>query len=216
MKKMTGGNKKTICWGLVVFFVLILGMMRLQHGLSQDNVEIAVFAGGCFWCTEYDFDQVEGVLSTVSGYTGGHKRNPTYQEVSAGGTGHAEAVQVVFDSSRVSYEELLAVFWRNIDPTVKDRQFCDRGDQYRSAIFYQSNRQKKLAVASKEKLEKTKPFDGVIYTEIVEGSKFYPAEEYHQDFYQKNPIRYRFYRFNCGRDKRLETLWGKSRRSSGG
>lgn len=172
----------------------------------------ATFAGGCFWCVEADFDKVEGVVSTTSGYTGGHTTNPTYKEVSAGGTGHAEAVEVVYDPGKVSYETLLEAFWRSIDPTTPNRQFCDVGDQYRTAIFYHDEEQKRLAEASKRKLEQTKPFKEPIVTEIVPAGKFYPAEEYHQDFYKKNPIRYAFYRNGCGRDQRLEALWGKARK----
>jgi len=212
-------NRK-IGWLMIPLMSMLLLLLTdrsaVKSGEHWTNREIAVFAGGCFWCTEHDFDQVEGVISTTSGYIGGHKSDPTYQEVSSGGTGHTEAVQIVFDQTRVSYEELLDIFWRNIDPTVKNRQFCDRGTQYRSGIFYQSDRQKKLALASREKLKKTKPFPDDIVTEITEGSEFFPAEEDHQDFAKKNPFRYKFYRFNCGRDKRLEALWGKARVSAGG
>ncbi|MCP4405339.1 MAG: peptide-methionine (S)-S-oxide reductase MsrA [bacterium] len=155
---------------------------------------------------EPPYDKLEGVISTTSGYTGGHKENPTYKEVSAGGTGHAEVVEVVYDPTKINYEELLGVFWKNIDPTVKDQQFCDYGDQYRTAIFYHDEEQKHLAEASKEKIAER--FDNV-YTEIVSASTFYPAEEYHQDYYKKNPVRYTFYRTSCGRDSRLGNLWGK-------
>lgn len=175
---------------------------------SPDQYGKATFAGGCFWCMEPPFDKLDGVISTTSGYTGGHQKNPTYQEVSAGGTGHTESVQVVYDPKRVSYEELLKVFWRNIDPTVRDAQFCDHGQQYRTAIFYHNDKQRELAERSKEALDKTKPFKEPIVTEITPASVFYPAEEYHQDFYKKNPVRYKFYRYNCGRDQRLEQLWG--------
>src|ERR1043166_8669768 len=167
----------------------------------------ATFAGGCFWCMEPPFDTLPGVVSTTSGYTGGQRKNPTYQQVSAGGTGHAEAVEVVYDPARTSYAKLLEVFWRNIDPTVKDRQFCDAGSQYRSAIFYHDDEQKRLAEASKAALEKSKPFAGPVVTEITRAAEFYPAEEYHQDYYRKNPLRYKFYRYNCGRDQRLQQLW---------
>jgi peptide-methionine (S)-S-oxide reductase len=152
---------------------------------------------------------VEGVVSTTSGYTGGQKPNPTYEEVSAGGTGHAEAVQVLFDPAKISYEKLLNVFWHNIDPTTPDRQFCDKGRQYRSAIFYHNENQKRLAEESKKLLEQSKTFKEAIVTEIVPASEFYPAEEYHQDFYQKNPYRYKFYKYSCGRAQRLQELWGK-------
>ena len=168
----------------------------------------ATFAGGCFWCMEPPFDKLDGVLSTTSGYTGGTKVNPTYQEVSAGVTGHAEAVQVEYDPKRVSYEKLLDVFWHNVDPPQKDGQFCDHGNQYRTAIFAQDDEQKRLADASKAALSKSKPFKGEIVTEIVAASKFYPAEDYHQDYYMKNPIRYKYYRTGCGRDARLKEVWG--------
>jgi len=168
----------------------------------------ATFAGGCFWCMEPPFDKLDGVISTTSGYTGGRTKNPTYQEVSGGVTGHAEAVQVVYDPAKVTYAKLLGVFWRNIDPTVKDQQFCDIGSQYRTGIFYYSDEQKREAEAAKAQLEKTKPFKAAIVTEITAAGEFYPAEEYHQDYYLKNPIRYKFYRLNCGRDARLKELWG--------
>ncbi len=170
--------------------------------------EKAIFAGGCFWCMEPPFDKLEGVISVTSGYTGGHKENPTYEEVSAGTTGHAEAVQIVFDPAKITYAKLLEVFWHNIDPTVQNQQFCDVGTQYRTAIFYITDEQKRLAEESKRALEKSGRFKGPIYTEIVPASRFYPAEEYHQKYYKKNPIRYHFYRYNCGRDQRLEELWG--------
>jgi peptide-methionine (S)-S-oxide reductase len=172
------------------------------------KLEKATFAGGCFWCMEHPFDELPGVVSVTSGYTGGDKKKPTYEEVSAGGTGHAESVQVVYDPARIGYEKLLAVYWHNIDPTVQDRQFCDSGHQYRSAIFYNSEAQRRLATQSKENLERAKPFREPIVTEIVQGGEFYPAEEYHQHYYKKNPIRYRFYRTSCGRDQRLNALWG--------
>lgn len=168
----------------------------------------ATFAGGCFWCMEGPFDGLDGVVSTTSGYTGGAKKNPTYEQVSAGGTGHAEAVQVIYDPKKVTYEKLLYVFWRNIDPTVRDRQFCDHGPQYRSAVFYHDEAQKQAALASKAALEQAKKLPAPIQTEITAASTFYPAEDYHQDYYVKNPIRYKFYRHNCGRDARLEKLWG--------
>ncbi len=169
----------------------------------------ATFAGGCFWCMQGPFDRLDGVISTTAGYTGGTKKNPTYEEVSSGATGHAESVQVVFDPKRISYEKLLDTFWHNIDPTVKDRQFCDIGNQYRSAIFYHDADQKRLAEASKAALEKSKRLKGEIYTQIVPAGVFWPAEDYHQDYYKKNPVRYKFYRAGCGRDGRLEELWGK-------
>jgi peptide-methionine (S)-S-oxide reductase len=176
----------------------------------MNNFAKATFAGGCFWCMEHPYDQLDGVISTTSGYIGGHKNDPTYREVSAGTTGHTEAVEIVFDPSKISYEALLEVFWKNIDPTTPNRQFCDVGSQYRSGIFYQDETQKELAEQSKNRLEKIKGFKEDIVTEIVAATTFYPAEDYHQDYYKKNPVRYKFYRYNCGRDKRLEALWGKA------
>jgi peptide-methionine (S)-S-oxide reductase len=172
-------------------------------------LEKATFAGGCFWCMEKPFDSLPGVVSVTSGYTGGTLKDPTYRQVSAGGTGHAESVEIVYDPSRIGYGKLLEVYWHNIDPTVKDRQFCDVGSQYRSAIFYHGEEQRMLAEKSKEALEKSKPFQGPIRTEITAAGPFYPAEEYHQHYYKKNPIRYHYYRAGCGRDARLEQLWGK-------
>ena len=169
----------------------------------------AVFAGGCFWCVESDFDRVQGVLSTTSGYTGGTVANPTYEQVSSKTTGHAEAVEVVFDPSKVSYAQLVAYFWRTIDPTTKDRQFCDSGSPYRTAIFATDAEQLKIALASKAALDKTKPFKEPIVTEVALAGPFYPAEDYHQDYYRKNPIRYQYYRASCGRDMRLKQLWGE-------
>jgi peptide-methionine (S)-S-oxide reductase len=169
----------------------------------------AIFAGGCFWCMEPPFDALDGVLSTTSGYVGGDLANPTYEQVSAGGTGHAEAVKVVYDPDRIDYRDLLEVFWRNIDPLTADAQFCDHGSQYRSAIFYLSDAQRALAEASKRELEASGRFDAPIVTEIVAADAFYPAEDYHQDYYRNNPLRYKFYRYGCGRDQRLEALWGE-------
>jgi peptide-methionine (S)-S-oxide reductase len=168
----------------------------------------AIFAGGCFWCMEPPFDKLPGVKSTTSGYTGGHVANPTYEQVSAGQTGHAEAVRVIYDPAQISYATLLKVFWRNVDPLAVNRQFCDVGDQYRSAIFTLGAEQLRQAEASKRELQASGRFKQPIATQIVAASTFYPAEKYHQDYYRKNPIRYKFYRFNCGRDQRLEQLWG--------
>jgi peptide-methionine (S)-S-oxide reductase len=168
----------------------------------------AIFAGGCFWCVESDFDKLPGVLSTTSGYTGGKTAKPTYAQVSKNTTGHAEAVEVVYDPAKVSYARLVDYFWRTIDPTVKDQQFCDRGSPYRTAIFAQDAEQLKIAQNSRAALDKTKPFKEPVVTEIVLASTFYPAEEYHQDYYQKNPVRYKYYRTSCGRDARLKQLWG--------
>ncbi|MCW5657507.1 MAG: peptide-methionine (S)-S-oxide reductase MsrA [Burkholderiaceae bacterium] len=168
----------------------------------------ATFAGGCFWCVEADFDKVPGVLSTTSGYTGGKLANPTYQQVAAKLTGHAEAVEIVFDPAKVSYEKLVEHFWRTIDPTTKDAQFCDHGSPYRTAIFANDATQLKIAQASLEALKKNKPFKEPIVTEILSAGPFYKAEDYHQDYYKKNPVRYQYYRSACGRDARLKQLWG--------
>lgn len=191
-----------------------MAAVALESGkpLSPSNVYLAkaVFAGGCFWCMEKPFDELSGVVSVTSGYTGGHSRNPTYKEVSAGVTGHAEAVEIIYDPAKISYEQLLTVFWHNIDPTVKDRQFCDMGNQYRSAIFFTTEEQHRIAMNSKKSLEINKPFKEAIVTEITKAGVFYPAEGYHQKYYKKNPIRYKFYRNGCGRDKRLKELWGSA------
>ncbi|OYZ26717.1 MAG: peptide-methionine (S)-S-oxide reductase [Hydrogenophilales bacterium 17-64-65] len=193
------------------FTALLLAALALPGlaGAADAALAKATFAGGCFWCMEPPYDKLDGVVSTTSGYIGGRTRNPTYEAVSAGGTGHAEAVEIVYDPAKVSYAKLLDVFWRNIDPTVRNRQFCDVGDQYRSAIFYHDAEQKRLAEASKAALAKSKPFPQPIVTEIVPAGVFTAAEAYHQDYYLKNPVRYKFYRYRCGRDQRLEELWGK-------
>ncbi|HZA96287.1 MAG TPA: peptide-methionine (S)-S-oxide reductase MsrA [Burkholderiaceae bacterium] len=177
---------------------------RHVQNTADEALAIATFAGGCFWCMEPPFDELPGVVSTTSGYTGGSQVNPTYEEVSSGTTGHAEAMQVRYDPRQVSYQKLLDVFWRNVDPLTADRQFCDRGRQYRSAIFYHDEEQRRLAHSSKEALDGR--FGKPIVTEIESASTFYPAEEYHQDYYMKNPIRYKLYRWNCGRDARLAEL----------
>ena len=177
---------------------------------ASKTLAMATFAGGCFWCMEGPFDALPGVVSTTAGYTGGSVANPSYEQVSSGSTGHAESVQVVYDPQRVTYEKLLEVYWHNVDPTVNDQQFCDHGSQYRTAIFYHNDAQKQAATASLAALTKSKPFAGDIKTQIVAATAFYPAEEYHQDYYLKNPVRYKFYRYNCGRDQRLQELWGSS------
>lgn len=189
---------------------LICMIFIVPNMAFAEKLEKATFAGGCFWCMEHPFDELNGVVSTTSGYVGGFKKHPTYQEVSAGKTGHTEAVQVVFNPEKVSYKELLTVYWHNSDPTTANRQFCDVGSQYRPGIFYADSKQKSLATASKETLQKNKPFKQNIVTEISPVGEFWPAELYHQDYYLKNPLRYRFYRYNCGRDQRLEQLWGSS------
>jgi len=167
----------------------------------------ATFAGGCFWCMESDFDKVPGVIRTTSGYTGGTTVNPTYMEVGSGRTGHAESVEVVYDPAKVTYAQLLDAYWHNIDPLVKDRQFCDAGNEYRTAIFVHDAEQRRLAEESKKRVEAQ--LKAPIYTEIVAAGAFYPAEEYHQNYYLKNPVRYKYYRWSCGRDQRLEQIWGK-------
>jgi peptide-methionine (S)-S-oxide reductase len=170
---------------------------------------IATFAGGCFWCMEPPFDAIDGVLSTTSGYIGGHEENPTYERVSAGVTGHAEAVQIVYDPAKVSYETLLEVFWRNVDPTTRDRQFCDVGSQYRTAIFFHDDAQKRAAEESRRKLAASGDLGSAeIVTEIAKAGDFYAAEDYHQDYSVRNPVRYKYYRWSCGRDQRLAELWG--------
>ncbi len=181
---------------------------RAAEPAPASATEIATFAGGCFWCMTPPFEMLPGVISVTAGYTGGDLKNPTYEEVSAGGTGHLESVQIVYDPQKISYEKLLYVFWRNIDPVTANGQFCDHGEQYRTAIFYHDEEQKRLAEESKQRLEASKRLPGPIVTEIRSASVFYPAEEYHQDYYKKNPIRYKFYRWSCGRDKRLKELWG--------
>lgn len=191
---------------------LLFGLCIFQAGGAAENATLAkaTFAGGCFWCMEPPFDKLPGVVSTTSGYTGGKKLNPTYREVSDGETGHAEAIQIAYDPAKISYEKLLEVFWHNVDPTVRDQQFCDHGSQYRTGVFVHDDAQKKLAQASRDALMKSKPFKADMVTEIVAATTFYPAEDYHQDYYLKNPVKYKFYRFNCGRDARLKELWGEA------
>ena len=189
---------------------LLVTLLASVSGMAQSGTASAVFAGGCFWCMEPPFDRLDGVIATTSGYTGGTLADPTYEQVSAGHTGHYEAVRVTYDPSVIDYARLLEVFRRNIDPLDAGGQFCDRGDQYRSAIFYSSPAQKAQAQASKQALEKSGRLAGDIVTPILEASTFYEAEDYHQNYYEKNPLRYRFYRFSCGRDDRLEEVWGTS------
>ena len=174
---------------------------------TPGHLEKATFAGGCFWCMEHPFDELPGVVSVTSGYTGGHKINPTYEEVSSGTTGHAESIQVVYDPAKIGYDKLLDVFWHNIDPLDASGQFCDKGGQYRAAIFYRNPAERQLAEQSKQKIAQTKRWN--IVTQILPATPFYLAEGYHQDYAKKNPVRYKFYRFNCGRDHRLEQLWGQ-------
>ena len=195
-----------------LFLAACLLVAAASTASAQDKTARAIFAGGCFWCVEADFDKVPGVLETTSGYIGGTTANPTYHDVSAGGSGHAQAVEIVYDPAKVTYAKLLEVFWHNVDPLVKDRQFCDSGDQYRTAIFYLDDEQKKLAEETRKAVE-AKFAPRPVYTQIVKAGPFYKAEEYHQDYYKKNEARYKFYRWNCGRDQRLEQLWGKKEAS---
>ncbi len=203
----------TVFIGLVVATALI-GLLASGGGDAGGDegrggsLSKATFAGGCFWCMEHVFDGVNGVISTTVGYTGGHKERPTYQEVCLGETGHAEAIEILYDPELVSYAELLDLFWRNIDPTVKDRQFCDYGSQYRTAIFYHDEGQRILAERSRQELIDSGRF-AQVFTEIVPASRFYPAEDYHQGYHRKNPLRYNLYRMGCGRQGRLEELWGE-------
>ena len=201
---------RTINWSALLLLLILPVTAGIAGTETAPTYSKATFAGGCFWCMEHPFDELEGVISTTSGYTGGHKQDPTYKEVSRGGTGHAEAVQIVYDPKQVSYAKLLDVYWHNIDPTDPHGQFCDKGNQYRSEIFYHDKEQRELAEQSKTALIEHKPFSGDVVTAITPASVFYPAEDYHQDYYIKNPIRYRYYRYGCGRDKRLEELWGKT------
>ncbi len=198
-------------------FTILVACERIdaQNMTTSDNqstkstMGIATFAGGCFWCTEADFDKLPGVISTTPGYIAGTVTNPTYKQVSSGTTGHIEAVQVRFDPAKTNFARLLAAYWPTIDPLTLNRQFCDGGPQYRSAIFYHNSDQKKKTEASKAELVASRRFSQPIVTEILPATTFYPAEEYHQNYYVKNPIRYAFYRSGCGRDGRLEEVWGK-------
>jgi peptide-methionine (S)-S-oxide reductase len=203
MRKLLGIAKK----GTVVIALAAAWPVAAQAPAPGPVTAKATFAGGCFWCVEADFDKVPGVISTTSGYTGGTTVNPTYAEVGSGRTGHAEAVEVVYDTAKVSYGQLLDAFWHDIDPLVKDRQFCDVGNEYRTAIFVHDEEQGRLAKESRKRVEAQ--LKAPVYTEIAPAGPFYPAEEYHQNYYLKNPVRYKFYRWNCGRDQRLDQVWGK-------
>lgn len=199
------GRHDRFAW--LLWLGVLLAGPSLAHDQDSTTEALATFAGGCFWCMEAPFDRLEGVLETTAGYAGGPERNPSYQQVAGGRTGHAEVVQVRFDPTRVDYATLLRVFWRNIDPLASDRQFCDVGRQYRSAIFYHDEAQRLAAEAS---LAETETRFGVAVATRIEavGDTFHAAEDYHQDYYLKNPLRYRYYRYNCGRDRRLQQLWG--------
>jgi methionine-S-sulfoxide reductase len=185
------------------------GTAQHDSSAAPTTLDVATFAGGCFWCVESDFDSVPGVVRTVSGYTGGHVDNPSYKQVSSDTTGHREAVQIYYDPQRITYADLLEIFWRSVDPTDAGGQFCDRGNSYTTAVFVNSERQRQLSEASKRTLEQSGLLLQPVVTSIETAGPFYPAENYHQDYYKKNPLRYRFYRFSCGRDDRVETLWGK-------
>lgn len=200
-----------------LFFSLIVALLGsgVLSASAKDKdqkvpakTEMAIFAAGCFWCSESDFQDLPGVVSAISGYIGGTVDNPTYNQVSSGVTGHTEAVQVTYDPGKITYIQLLKNYWESSDPTVKDRQFCDSGTQYRTGIFFLTDEQEKLARASRDRIEKFLKVP--IFTEVTKAPKFYPAEDYHQDYYLKNPVRYKYYRFNCGRDKQLEKIWKKS------
>ncbi len=196
----------TLATGLIAW--LILANVPLVETTGASPSAKAYFAGGCFWCMEEAFEKVEGVVSVVSGYMGGTAANPTYEEVSAGRTGHAESVEVIYDPTKVTYQKLLDAFWHNVDPLTPNAQFCDHGSQYRSAIFYSTEEEKRLAEESKSAIEQAKKFPAPIVTQLAPAATFYPAEDYHQDYYKKNPLRYKYYKYGCGRANRLEALWG--------
>ena len=191
--------------------LLALAFAALTTPIAAQTPQTAsvILAGGCFWCMEPPYDKTDGVISTISGYSGGKTANPTYEQVSAGSTGHIEVVKVEYDPAKVSYEKLLDIFWRNIDPFDADGQFCDKGSQYRSAIFFGNDKEKELAEASKKQI--AEKLGQAVVTDILSASEFYPAEDYHQDYYEKNPLKYKFYRYGCGRDARLETVWGAAK-----
>ena len=193
---------------LVLAMVLAGSLASVGQAAGPAGPAKAHFAGGCFWCMEEVFEKVPGVISVTSGYMGGRVEHPSYEQVSAGGTGHAESVEVVYDPAKVSYTALLDAFWHNVDPVTPNAQFCDHGSQYRAVIFYQGDEEKRLAEESKGAIEQSGRLPGRIVTELTLASTFYPAEDYHQDFYKKNPVRYKFYKYNCGRAQRLEDLWG--------
>lgn len=198
-------NKQVL---LAAFLFTASANAMAEAASSTAKTATAIFAGGCFWCVEADFEKLEGVIAAESGYTGGSVANPTYEDVSAGRTGHTEAVKLTYDPAKVSYENLVDFFWRHIDPTVKDQQFCDHGSQYRSAIFWGNDQERAVVEKSRDALMKSGRF-AKIYTEIGAASPFYSAEVYHQDYYKKNPVRYNYYRFSCGRDERVKAVWGK-------
>jgi methionine-S-sulfoxide reductase len=204
-------NLTIIFLSMAISVFFILNMAYAEQGKINpdysDRLDKATFAGGCFWCMEPPFDRLNGVISTTSGYAGGNEIMPTYEQVSSGRTGHVEAIEIVYDPEKVSYDKLLEVFWKNIDPTQANGQFADIGKQYRTAIFFHDDNQRELAEASKEKLDKSGKFGKPVVTEILPAGKFYPAEDYHQDYYLKNPVRYKYYRFGSGRDQFLNKTW---------
>ena len=212
-------NRIKILFAIITLLVWSLSWADAENSnasdANSDQMATAVFAGGCFWCMEPPFDKLDGVLSTISGYTGGHTENPTYEQVSSDKTGHYEAVKVTYDPTKIDYATLLNVFWHNVDPLTADGQFCDKGDSYRTAIFYQNEKQQKLAEDSKKKLEHSGYFEQPIVTPILPAQTFYAAEDYHQNYYQVNAIRYKYYRFACGRDRRLDELWRTTAREGG-
>ena len=199
----------TRCVPFIIAAIFAASTSSKVLAASDDGLATATFAGGCFWCVESDFDAVPGVVETTSGYTGGTADDPTYKQVTAGGTGHREAVQIRYDPKQVSYERLLHVFWRSVDPTDSGGQFCDRGESYQTAIFAGNEEERRIAEASKGALEQSMVLDAPVVTPIEPAGEFYPAEDYHQDYYAKNPVRYRFYRFSCGRDSRVQQVWGR-------
>ena len=205
MGRQTAGTILT----LAVFLIGGWSVLSANQAAAETTSGKAYFAGGCFWCMEEAFEQVEGVVAVVSGYMGGTVANPRYEQVSGGGTGHAESVEVSYDPAKVSYQKLLDVFWRNVDPLTPNAQFCDHGNQYRSAVFYGTDEEQRHSEESKAAIERSKRFSAPIATQLVKVSEFYPAEDYHQDYYKKNPLRYKYYKFSCGRAQRLEALWGK-------
>lgn len=208
---------RTLIFALTLGVAAIVGVFLIFSATAsespkanKDGLETAIFAGGCFWCSESDFEKLDGVIEVVSGYTGGTEKNPTYNEVASSRTSHTEAVKVSYDPKKVSYTELVEFFWRTIDPTQVDGQFCDKGKQYRTGIFYNGAEQEKIATESLAELNESKPFEDDIVTEITAATQFYLAEDYHQDYYKRNSTRYKFYRWSCGRDERIEELWGNA------
>jgi peptide-methionine (S)-S-oxide reductase len=190
----------------ILMLIMIMGATMAN---ANEEQKLATFAGGCFWCTESDFEKVNGVISVTSGYTGGVEANPSYEQVSSGTTGHAEGVQIVFDPEKITYKELIDIYWKSIDPTNAQGQFCDIGKQYRTEIFYHDDEQKQIAEETKKQIEESGKLPSAIATKITKATEFYPAEDYHQDYHKKNPVRYKYYRYSCGRDEKLKELWGE-------